>query len=87
MKEKISPLGHRIGEVYIPPKNGENGAKVGFVWERGCYRLATEREILAALQDEVEMRPLVENLSRRKIRQLKVQSGVRYLGQPKPRYT
>lgn len=86
MAEKISPLGHEIGKVYLPPKNGENGEKVGFVWEGNVYRLATKQEILEAQLVEEAKHPLVNRLSKRKVRQLKVQSSVRDLGQPKAKY-
>lgn len=86
MSKEISPLGHRIGELHIPEKNGGNGEQVGFVWEGSAYRLATRQELLAAQQAEAEKHPLVDRLSKRKVRQLKAYSGVRYLGQPRAKY-
>ncbi len=70
MKE-ISPVGTKIGEVYFPPKNGENGDRVAFVWEGDVFRFATKQEILTALQTELEKQPLVNKLSRRQLRKIK----------------
>ncbi len=86
MDKEISPLGHQIGEVFIPERPDENGVVIGFVWHGDVYTLADRQELLEAQQAKAEKHPLAIRLSRRRLRQLKTQSGVRYLGQPKPRY-
>lgn len=48
MTTEISLVGTGINEVYFPPKSGENGNRVGFVWEGQVFRFATPQEILAA---------------------------------------
>lgn len=87
MKERMSPLGHKPGELYIPEGNSKNGQQIGFIWEGDVYRPATHQELLVAVQQaEAEKHPLINRLSRRRIRQMKAQSDVRYLGQPRTRY-
>lgn len=86
MKQEISPVGSKIGEVYFPPKSGENGKTVAFIWDGDAFRFARPQEILAAQQAEAEKHPLVNRLPKREVRQLKVLYGSRYLGQPRIRY-